>query len=146
MTKPGWRTDGLAERLQLAKTMYSQAEATPGGVFGRNAGLLLHSGDARWRQPTPDELSAMSPEEVKAFMLPVLAGAPIDLSIVGDVTVEQAIAAVAKTFGALPQRQPRNPHPAGRKLQFPAPNKEPVVLPGRSADTVTRRLNFSPEG
>ena len=127
-TKPGWRTDGLPERLQLAKTMYSQAEATPGGVFGRNAGLLLHSGDVRWRQPTPDELSAMRPEEVTAVMTPVLKSAPIDIVIVGDISTDQAIAAVARTFGALPKRDARSAHPEGRKLAFPAPEPQPKVL------------------
>ncbi|HET9161198.1 MAG TPA: insulinase family protein, partial [Caulobacteraceae bacterium] len=128
VTKPGWRTDGLPERLQLAKTMYSQADATPGGVFGRNAGLMLHSGDMRWRQPDPDEISAMNPEEVKAFMTPILADGPIDVSIVGDLTVDQAIAAVAKTLGALPPRQTRGEHPQGRAIKFPAATPQPVVL------------------
>jgi zinc protease len=126
--KPGWRTDGLAERLQLAKTMYAQAESTPNGVFGRYAGLLLHSGDMRWKQPDPEELTAMRPEEVQAFMTAVLAKAPIDVVIVGDIDVEKAIAATARTFGALPAREQRSPDPAGRRLKFPAPTPKPVVL------------------
>lgn len=131
LTKPGWRTDGLAERIELAKTMYPQAETTPGGVFGRNAGLLLHSGDARWRTPNPAELAAMKADEVKAFMTPILSKAPIEIVIVGDVTVDQAIAATAKTFGALPAREARSPDPAARRVAFPAPTAEPVVLKHR---------------
>lgn len=127
-TKPGWRTDGLAERLELARTVYPQAETTPSGVFSREAGLLLHAGDARWRQPNPDEMSAMQPEDVRAFMTPILAKAPIEIVMVGDLSVDQAIAAVAKTFGALPQRDTRGPHPAGRIVSFPAPNATPVVM------------------
>ena len=126
--KPGWRTDGLAERLQLAKTMYAQGESTPGGVFGRYAGQLLHSGDMRWKQPDPAELAAMRPEEVQAFMTSVLAKAPIEIVIVGDIGVEEAIAATARTFGALPTREVRTPDPAHGKLTFPAPTPQPVVL------------------
>src|SRR5204863_4626073 len=76
----------------------------------------------------PDEVSAMRPEEVQAFMAPILAKAPIEIVIVGDITVDQAITSVAKTFGALPAREPRAPYQPDRTMKFPGPSAEPVVL------------------
>jgi zinc protease len=47
--------------------------------------------------------------------------------IIGDTTVDKAVAAVAQTFGALPAR-PDTPAPAGGGTSpFPAPSATPVV-------------------
>ena len=49
--------------------------------------------------------------------------------MVGDVTVDDAIAAVAGTFGALPARAPAaQPAPGASVRRFPAGTPEPVVL------------------
>jgi zinc protease len=44
--------------------------------------------------------------DAEAVMAPALRAAPIEITIVGDVDVETAIAGVASTFGALPARGP----------------------------------------
>ena len=51
-------------------------------------------------------------DEAKAALAPVIATAPIEITIVGDVDENAAIAAVAATFGALPDAQASIPsHP-----------------------------------
>ena len=58
-----------------------------------------------------------------------LASGPIDVVMVGDLTVEDAIAAVAPTLGALPARGPDAiPAPGATTLRFPAPTAEPIQL------------------
>jgi zinc protease len=53
--------------------------------------------------------------------------------VVGDVTPDQAIASVAKTFGALPKRRGL-PEPAGaREVRFPPPTAVPVELHHKGA-------------
>jgi zinc protease len=47
--------------------------------------------------------------------------------MVGDLTVDQAIASVAATFGALPPRTPAPPAPGALKVSFPGPAAEPVT-------------------
>jgi zinc protease len=46
--------------------------------------------------------------------------------VVGDTTVDQAIAAVASTFGALPKRAEPAPPASERKVSFPPPTAQPI--------------------
>jgi zinc protease len=52
----------------------------------------------------------------------------VEVSIVGDVTADDAIAATARTLGALRTRRDR-PEPAGlRDVRFPPPQASPLIL------------------
>jgi len=58
----------------------------------------------------------------------MLASGPIEVQIFGDVKADDAIAAVAATFGALPQRKERAIPPQNRAIRFPAHDLAPLVL------------------
>jgi zinc protease len=108
--------------------MYKTAGASAGGVFGQNYGALLHPGDQRWIVDTPQMRAGFTPAAARAFIEPILNDAEIEVLVVGDVSADQAIAAVAKTFGALPKRK-GTAEPAGTRVElFPAPTTEPIVL------------------
>jgi zinc protease len=129
VTHPGWRPEAF-ERLRTSLiAALPQIDATPGGVLGRNLQLKLHDGDPRWRLlPDKAEIEATKLDDVKAVIGPQLKSGHLDVVMTGDVTVDQAIAATASTFGALPPR-PRTPPPAGAKdVRFPAPTTQPVML------------------
>ncbi|MDI1325910.1 MAG: insulinase family protein [Brevundimonas sp.] len=138
LVDPGLR----AAPFELARSQFpsqlAQLRATPGGVLGRDLGELLSSGDQRDAMPTEEEIAAMSIEEVRAGVTEGRARGPIDIVMVGDVTVDAAIATVANTFGALPDRGPQAQPLAGSDVRrFPAPVAEPVQLkhegPGEQA-------------
>jgi zinc protease len=58
-----------------------------------------------------------------------LAEGPIEVVVVGDVTVEAAIAETARTFGSLPPRPaPQIAAADMRRTGFPAPNAQPLEL------------------
>jgi zinc protease len=126
--EPGWRTQGF----ERAKTLYipfnAQLDATPGGVLQREIEALLHSGDRRWAFPTKDQISATKADELKQVLEPSLTDGPAEIIIVGDITVDKAIEAVAATFGALPARPERAPVKTGWDVQFPAGTPQPVIL------------------
>nr|QQZ51651.1 insulinase family protein [Phenylobacterium glaciei] len=64
---------------------------------------------------------------MKDEISPAIASGPIEVVIVGDVTVEKATELVAATFGALPQRAAPTPaDPAKRQVAFPAGVATPV--------------------
>lgn len=128
--------------FELARSQFpaqlAQLRATPGGVLGRDLGELISSGDQRDAMPTEEEIAAMSIEEVRAGVTEGRSRGPIDIVVVGDVTVDAAIATVANTFGALPDRGPQAEPLAGSDVRrFPAPTAEPVQLkhegPGEQA-------------
>ncbi len=129
LTDPGLR----AAPLELIKSIFpqqiDQLMATPGGAFAIQGSGLLASGDKRESLPTAEEIAAWTIEDLRAGVTQGLASGPIDVVMVGDLTVEDAIAAVAPTFGALPARGPdAQPAPGATELRFPAATDEPVRL------------------
>jgi zinc protease len=124
---PGWRL-GAFERVQsLFTALLPQFEASPGGVLGDYVGGLLHDGDPRWSTPSMADLAKARARDLRAQLEAPLARGDIEVIMVGDVTVERAIQAVAITFGALPPRSPAPPPPAAYHTDFPAPTAAPVV-------------------
>jgi len=129
LTDPGLRP----APLQLIKSVFpqqiAQLMATPGGAFQIQGSGLLASGDKRESLPSAEEVAAWTIEELRASVVSGLASGPVDVIVVGDVNVEDAIAAVAPTFGALAPRGPdAQPVPGASVLRFPAPTAEPVRL------------------
>lgn len=122
-TDPAFRRQAF-ERIRIAYTAaLPQMTATPSGAFTLQAGQLLHGGDLRWAFPSVEQIGSADPTELEGLLRPVLASAPIDIVIVGDVEVDAAIQAVAATFGALPSRGP-------------APTADTAVAPPRGGDEV----------
>ena len=126
VSDPGWRPEALERMKTYTATLLEQYAATDSGVLGRDLAGLMHAGDRRWTFPTRDDIGATDPATLRAQMASVGTG-PIEVVIVGDVTVDKAIDAVAATFGALPPR-PAPVRPALAPVGFPTANAQPVVL------------------
>lgn len=129
LTDPGLRPAPFQQIQGLFPQIIAQQMATPGGAFGLQSGGLLASGDKRESLPTAQEVASWTIEELRAGVKSGLASGPIEITVVGDVTVDDAVAAVASTFGALPARGPApNPAPGATERRFPAATPEPVSL------------------
>ena len=138
LVDPGLRAAPFEQARSQHPAQLAQLRATPGGVLGRDLGELISSGDQRDATPSEEEVAAMSIEEIRAGVIEGRARGPIDIVMVGDVTVDAAIATVANTFGALPDRGAQaEPLPGSDVRRFPAPSAEPVQLkhegPGEQA-------------
>jgi zinc protease len=128
-TEPGWRPEAFQRIRTYGATLNDQFDATDGGVLSRELAGLLHRGDRRWTFPTREEIAGARPEDLKTQIAPELASGQIEVIIVGDITVDQAIEAVAATFGALPPRpQTAAPPLAARDVGFPDPLAQPLEL------------------
>jgi zinc protease len=57
--------------------------------------------------------------EVRSWLAPELSHGAIEISVVGDMEIEAVISAVGKTFGALPNREPKPSLDGARKVSFP---------------------------
>ncbi len=129
VAEPGWRSEAFERQKGAGKTIHDQAESTDQGVLGITLSGLLHSGDRRFTFPSREDIAKAQPADLKAQVAQHLAGDPIEVVIVGDITVEKATDAVARTFGALPPRNPEQPVAASQKqIPFPAATAQPVVL------------------
>lgn len=127
LTDPGLRPAPFEQIKAVFPQIVAQSMATPAGAFGLLASGPLASGDRRQSFPSAEEVAGWQIADLRQGVVEGLASGPIDVVIVGDVTVEDAIAATASTLGALPVRAPaRTPLPGSDSLRFPAGVTTPV--------------------
>lgn len=122
---PAYRPDGL-RRIQAAGDGQVREQAsTPMGVLAREIAALVRDGDPRWASPSLEDMRALTMDDMKSAIAPALASAPIEVTIVGHVRVEDAIEATAKTFGAFAPRAAAYQYPKGSlDVRFPAKRRE----------------------
>lgn len=129
LSDAAWRPEPFERMRAYSKTLLTQLASTPGGVFSLHGAALLRSGDPRWAYPTESQIEQAKLADLKNLIGPSLKNGPVEVVIVGDVDVDQAIQTTAETFGALPPRTPAGtPSADARKVSFPAPTAEPVKL------------------
>jgi len=125
---PGFRPEAAAKWTNVVPILEKQLAAQPEAVASVKLPILLASGDERFGMPDTAVLSKRNFDEAKAALAPVIASAPIEVTLVGDVDENAAIAAVASTFGALPTRKLSAPvAPEMKKVAF-RPDRSPIVL------------------
>jgi zinc protease len=81
-----------------------EQSSTAVGVLSRELSGLVRDNDPRWASPTIEDIRALTMDDIKGAIAPSLARAPIEVTIVGHVKVEEAIEATAKTLGAFAPR------------------------------------------
>ena len=123
---PGFRPEAFGRVQTNALTVQGQLDSTASGVVSRDLAQLMHAGDQRWGFPSKQTIGSTKPDDLKALIGPRLADGPTEVIVVGDTTVDKAIAAVASTFGALPKRTDSTPPAAERKVSFPPPSPQPI--------------------
>ena len=125
---PGFRPEAAGQWANALPVLEKQWDSQPEAVAGTRLPIILASGDERFGIPTAAVLSKRSFDEAKAALAPVIAAAPIEITIVGDVDENAAIAAVASSFGALPSRKLSDNVAADlRKASFRS-STSPIVL------------------
>ncbi|NTG42550.1 insulinase family protein [Agrobacterium rhizogenes] len=131
---PAYRPDVFKRVQQAYLNSLPQLQATPGGVVSRDLAGLLHSDDPRWTFPDQTQLRDAKPEDFEGLLRPLLSNGQIEIIIVGDIKVDDAIRMTAQTFGALPSRPDAQEQASGSNVRFPAPTPQPVerLQDGRS--------------
>jgi len=130
LREPGWRASAYDRLRSFSGTIHDQLESSPQGVFQRDSAALLRSGDQRWAIPSREAMANTPVEALSGLVAPALAAGPLEVIIVGDVTVDEAIRQVAATFGALPPRQPAAA-PAAVAIRPPAGGSVTLTHKGR---------------
>ncbi|MDO7835419.1 insulinase family protein [Sphingobium sp. HBC34] len=128
LAAPGWDPAPIARVKTGAAVAYDAMSRAPDAVLGRDLNWLLHDKDVRFRTPSRAEIDALTPESFRATWEPILASGPIEVQVFGQVKAEDAIQAVAATFGALPPRADAPVPAANKAMRFPAHVETPVVL------------------
>jgi zinc protease len=133
MTDPGFRPL-IDEKLPTAIDLSYRLFSTEPSLI---ASLALEKALFPGRESTPprERLTAYRAADFERMLRPALTQAPIEVTIVGDTTEEEARQAVATTFGALPPRPalPALPEGSGPFRHFPDTLPPPVTETHRGA-------------
>jgi zinc protease len=125
---PGFRPEAANQWANAVPIIEKQLDAQPESVSKLRLPALLAGGDQRFGVPEAAVLSKRNFDEARAALAPVIASAPIEITIVGDVDEKAAIDAVAASFGALPARKASGLAGAeARKASFRA-DRSPILL------------------
>lgn len=128
VSDPGWRPEAFDRYAALGSSVHDQLSATSAGVLGRDLATLLRGGDPRWAFPSRQALASTRLADLRGAVDPALASGPLEVVLVGDITVEKAIDAVARTFGSLPARADPGPPPAAQlRVSLPSGGGAPVI-------------------
>jgi len=120
LTDPGWRPEALRQVRKEIEQLYLSFKYTTNGPLATEVANLLASGDPRFGLPEKRVMLSRTLEEAREWIDPELAGAAIEVAVVGDFEPEAVIAAVAETLGALPQRAERRALDERKQVRFPA--------------------------
>jgi zinc protease len=109
---PAWRGEAFARAQAAQSSEIELQDRSAAAVLARALPGLAHGGDPRWAAPNVSAVRAATLGEARAPFEAMLANGPIEVIVVGDITEQKAIDAVAATFGALPARSPPPAAPA----------------------------------
>jgi zinc protease len=125
LSSPRWDAAPVQRAKAAVKIGYDSYAASTSGVLNRDLAGLLRGGDPRWTVPTPEVANTLTPKEFRSFWEPLLKTGPIEVLVFGDVTQDEAKAAVASTFGALKKR-PGAPI-VSPQMNGPKPTSQPIL-------------------
>lgn len=113
VTAPGYRGEGERLFREQIDAIYNQLENTAEGVFQEQVGRFLRNDDPRFGFGPRESIAELTMDDVRGLLAQPLAEGYVEISVVGDVDVDQVIAQVAATFGALPERAAAKTWPEG---------------------------------
>jgi zinc protease len=127
LATPRWDANPVIRAKAASKLAYESFSTSPSGVLERDMQYQLYAQDPRFATPSPTQLDTVTPEGFRTVWEPLLKQGPVEVLIFGDFKMPDALAALGKTFGALPQRAPIPPAALAREVKV-APAGEPTVL------------------
>jgi len=119
VTDPGYRDDAVRLFRRPLPEFFSRLDAAPASALAIGQARIMNGDDSRFVLPTLEKLQAADFAALKSALGTTLADAPIEIGLVGDFEEADAIAIVARSFGALPPRlAPVQIDPAARQSRF----------------------------
>jgi zinc protease len=105
---PGFREDALALARERLQQEYQSFTRSIEGLMRIEGLRFLAGGDSRFGMPPLEQIHAISLTDIRNWIEPELKQAPLELSIVGDIDVDQVIDMARRYLGSLPDRAPTN--------------------------------------
>jgi zinc protease len=106
LTDPVVEPAGLEQWKDAKQQEIAERAVQPRGVLAQaEADAFYPAGEARLRPLTALQVRALDPPAVQAWLRALIARAPIEVAVVGDIDRARAIALVARYLGSLPARE-----------------------------------------
>ena len=116
---PRWDPNPVLRSKAAATLTYESFSANPGGVLTRDLDFYLRDRDARYAMPDPIQIAETTPAGFREVWEPLLQQGPVEVLIFGEFDRDATVAALARTFGALPARDPIPAAVQARLPDFP---------------------------
>ena len=104
-TDPGYRENAIRLYRRPLPELFARLHATPGAALSTEASRMMNDNDPRFSLPPLETLMATDYKQLKSALGDALLKNAMEIGLVGDFDPDKAIAAVASTFGALPERK-----------------------------------------
>jgi zinc protease len=127
VVEPGFRAEAIRNFHSQLDGLYAYLDHTPEGMITSAADHFIHGNDPRFGIPSRDVLQQRTMDEVRAWLEPIFQSGYMEVAIVGDIEPDAALQLVARTFGAIPEREAQKPaFSQERRVSLPAnvPSRE----------------------
>jgi zinc protease len=130
---PGYRPEAERRWRQMYQEALRRLDADPPSAFASAGARILMAGDTRFGRAVSDGVADRTFGELKRYLEPWLTRGAIEIAIVGDIDEDSAIEAVARTLGALPEREAVfRTERSGRTVRFR--DSHEVIVLGHSGE------------
>ncbi len=103
---PGFREEALSLARERLQQEYQSFNRSIEGLMRIEGLRFLAGGDSRFGMPPWEQIQSISLGDIRNWIEPELAQAPLELSIVGDIDAPQVIELARRYLGSLPDRGP----------------------------------------
>lgn len=109
LVKPGFRPAGATRARAFVEGQLARTDRTASAVADDRLREHLFGGHHALMRPRRTETGQLTEDDLRGWLEPQLETSPVEVTIVGDVGLDEATTAVARTFGALPLRSTVDP-------------------------------------
>ncbi|WEK47478.1 MAG: insulinase family protein [Candidatus Andeanibacterium colombiense] len=128
LAQPRWDSAPVERAKALSQIGYDSLSSDPSSVIGRDLDYVVSDRDQRFHTPTPAEIAKTTPAGFRKVWEPLLRQGPVEVMVFGDIDPAATDTALAKTFGALPARDPIPADALARGVGFTPIPAAPIVL------------------
>ena len=120
LNDPGFREETLDRTNIQYQQMYAGLLRKPEGIMRIKGNPFLANNDPGFCLPDPARMRGYSIKDIREWLEPYFKGAPLEISIIGDMDMEKVISLADHYLGALPRRDDKIPGPEhSRSVGFP---------------------------
>jgi len=105
LAAPGFRAQHYELRRRQVDLLYDEVAAQMRGPLLAEFLPALFGGDGRFGLPPKDEVAGVTMDDIAAWVGPQFEAAPVEVSVLGDISFDDALAAALRTVALLPARR-----------------------------------------